>query len=263
MDKTPNNHREALHAYDPDRDAPPTEASAEAAEAALADRELHQWWIDEQDFDRAFRAKMQEIPVPPRLQERILEAAAKELATSAMPIREIKPPARNNHWHWSAFAGAAAAVMILAVLYTFVFNPFASRNTSPELEALVARLESVLVERSAPMHRDNNFVQLTKYLEAGGAPVPKFIPAGLPQNGGFACANLEINGVPVGMMCFRVDNGVYHIFTIDRVNLPNQVDLPREVVSHVGGHCCATWTKDDQLYILATTEPEEKMLTLL
>ncbi|MFW6355059.1 MAG: hypothetical protein ACOC3I_11810, partial [Verrucomicrobiota bacterium] len=112
-------------------------------------------------------------------------------------------------------------------------------------------------------HRSEYYASLVRHLDVAGAPVPKFIPAGFDQQSGFACAYLEVDGVPVGMMCFRVDDGVYHVFTIDRRHLPDQQDLPREVVQTVDDHCCATWTRDDQIYILVTKEPAEKVLAML
>lgn len=268
METPPHNHRQSLHAYDPARAEPPTEACADALEAALGDRELRQWWDAEQSFDRAFRSKLAEVPVPADLPARILAAAAKEKKT--VPLRAAKEPAEStasgrNFWHWSAFSGAAAAVLFLAILFTFMAPPQleAEAGPTPELTQLMTRLEDVLQNRSAAVIRKNDFPSLVRHLEQGGAPVPKFIPAGLPQKQGFACANLLVDNIPVGMMCFKVDDGVYHIFTIDRAHLPSQSDLPKEIIARIGGHCCATWTRDDQLYILATQEPEEKLLTLL
>lgn len=260
MESNSHKHQESLHAYDPARAEPPTDACADGMEAALADRALRQWWEQEQSFDRAFGRKLREVPVPADLSKRILAAAARVEAEK--PRENGQAPARNG-WHWSAFAGAAAAVLFVALFYTFAFKPFAQPTTTPELENLMAQLETMLSERTAEIHPENSFTELVKFLETGGAPIPKFIPAGLPQQDGFACANLKVGDVPVGMMCFKVEGGVYHIFTVQRKDLPQQPDLPREVVRRMGSHCCATWTREDQLYILATTEPEDKMLTLL
>jgi len=136
METPPNDHRQSLHAYDPARAEPPTEACADALEAALGDRELRQWWDAEQSFDRAFRSKLAEVPVPADLPSRILAAAAKEKKTAA--VRVVKAPAESssgrNFWHWSAFSGAAAAVLFLAVLFTFLAPPQVSAEAAPTPE---------------------------------------------------------------------------------------------------------------------------------
>jgi hypothetical protein len=257
MQESSQDHRDPLHAYDPARGEPPTEACAEAVEASLADHALRAWWDAEQSFDRAFGRKLGDLPVPADLPGRILRAAAEEAKVT--PFRPAVEQTGGNRWHWSSFAGAAAMVVFLALFFTFVRPNPAAAVPNQEVRTVMASLAGVLEGRTVETERRDGFAELVSHLQTQGAPVPKFIPAGLPQEGGFACAHFEVNGIPVGMLCFRVDDGVYHIFTIERRHFPQQREIPRQVVIQFGDHHCAAWTREDQLYILATREPQEKL----
>lgn len=256
MEPPSKDFRPQLHAYDPRRGAPPTNDCAEAAEAALADPQLRQWWDNEQACDTALCRKIREAGAraPEDLKTRILAAAAHEgVSPNGLP---------RFSWHWATFAGAAAAVMMAALFFTFLFEPTPA-EASPELDLVIVQLEDMLNRAEAPMHRSESFDALVAHLESTGAPLPKVIPAGLSQEDGYACANLKVREIPVGMLCFDVDGELVHVFAIQRDSLPNQKDIPEPVLRRLESHSCATWTADDQIFVLATKAPAHKLRQLL
>lgn len=263
MPPSNQDHRVALHVYDPSLGEPPTDACAEALEASLADPELSHWWGEEKAFDAAIRAKIKGSAVPAGLQDAILSKAAELAGQSAEATPLLQSSPSRSIWHWSAFAGAAAAVAILALAFTFVFPPQGARP-SAELASLMVSIENILDQNNFQPHKAKDYPSLVNFLKAEGAPTPKYLPASISGKEGFACANLEIDGIPVGMMCFRAeDDSVFHIFTVDRKYLPEQHDMPKSYVRMIDDHCCAAWTRDDQIYVLATKESEDRVITML
>jgi hypothetical protein len=267
MQPSNQNHRDALHAYDPSRGEPPTDACAKALEATLSDPELRQWWEQEQAVDNSIRSKLTGCAIPEDLKEKIFAKAAGELvaAQSAPEAKHQQPEEQGNRWHWSVFAGAAAAIALLALAYTFIFPPtVGSSEPTPQLAQLMVSLEDVLGDAAFKPHKANNYSSLVSHLETGGAPTPKYLPTSISNTEGFACANLLIDGIPVGMMCFKTaDNSVFHIFTVDRKYLPEQPDMPKSHVRTIDNHSCATWTREDQIYVLATKESPDRVITML
>ncbi len=263
MQPSGQDHRDALHAYDPSLGEPPTDACADALEASIADPELSRWWGEEKAFDAAIRAKVAGSAVPAGLQDAILAKAAALAQEDAAIATFSEPAPTRNSWHWSAFTGAAAAVAILVLAFTFVFPPQGARP-SAEVASLMATLEDILEAHGFTTTQSNNYGTLVSFLEGEGAPTPKFLPESISSESGFACAYIEVDGVPVGMMCFRAeDESVFHIFTVDRKHFPEQSDMPNHFVSTIDEHCCATWTREDQIYVLATQESQDRVITML
>lgn len=262
--QSPNqDHREALNTYDPSLGEPPTDACAKALEASLADPELSRWWRKEKDFDAAVRAKVSQCAVPAGLQETILAKAAalSENETAAAP--EPTPTPIRSNWHWSAFTGAAAAVAILALAFTFVFPPQGQRPNA-EVADLRAAIQDIVVNSRFTPNRSNDYGTLVSFLENNGAPAPKYLPESIQSQNGFSCANFDVKGVPVGMMCFRTDDdSVYHIFTVERKHFPEQSDMPSHFVKTIDDHCYAVWTSEDQIYVLATKQSQDSVLAML
>ncbi len=257
MDHPSSEFQNQLHAYHPARGAPPSDDCARAIEAALADPELRQWWEREQACDHVLGRKICEAAgtAPEDLKTRLLKITADAGASGTAPHSQ-------NFWHWTALGGIAAAFMLAALFFTFVFQPPAAQ-ASPELAAVIVQLEGFLAHDRTDLHRDESYDALLAHLTHAGAPAPKEIPAGLSKEDGFACSNLVLDGMPVGMLCFEIDGDLVHVFTIDRASIPGQTDLPTPVVHQFDKHCSATWTADDQIFVLATRASAEKLLALL
>ena len=238
---------ESLLAYDPARGAP-DEATAAAAARLADDAELKAWHEAELAFDAAFAAKLAEAPVPADLPAKILAAAKAAEAPTPAPVISGETQQKSFWLHGGFLAMAAAVMAFLALAYTFVINP-AERQANAQTLALMEQID-LLSQQIQPEHFAEGFQPLAQFVSARGGPVPSFLPAKLENAQGYACQILEIDGHPVGVICFKDGEQTYHLFTISRDAVPEQVHLFEPTVQHFDGRDCASWTCEKNLYIL-------------
>jgi hypothetical protein len=78
------------------------------------------------------------------------------------------------------------------------------------------------------------------------------LPAGLQQMTGVGCRTWMWNGRPAGLICFSRDGKeVVHLLVISRDAVPRAPAGGETRFEQVGGWQTVTWTKGDQVFLLA------------
>jgi len=238
-----------LLAYDPARG--PADAATEAA-YQQADAEVRAQMVAEQAFDRAFADKLQATHVVPPadlVQKMIAAAQAKEEPTPA-PVIAGETENKSFWLHGGFFAMAALILGFLALAFTFVFNP-AQREPTDALLAFMSEVEQ-LSQQLEPHHYSADFASLAQFVKDRGAPAPTFLPANFEAKVGYACQVVEVDGQPVGVICFKEGDNTYHLFTMPREAMPFQPSILQPAELKIGEHNCATWTCDKNIYVLTS-----------
>jgi hypothetical protein len=260
MSELPPSHFDHLHAYDPARGAPPTpeiETAWKAAQEIPALRARHE---AELDFDAAMREQVASIPVPEGLAGRIKAAHAARQGPTPAPVEEH----RDKSWwlHFGLLSSVSAALILLTLAWTFLFNPYEARAT-PELQSFLTEVESTLDQGPESMFFADSYPDLTNHLREQQAPLPLKLPEGLRQESGFACREVKIDGHTVAMLCFRREDETFHLFTFSREALPRQQDIAKPVIYERNRRNCATWTDRDHIYLLATKAARRELEDVL
>ncbi len=262
MEKDSQKFLRDLIAYDPDLGAPPTEAIAEALEASMQDASLRAQHESECAFDRAFREKLGEIPVPADLASRICAEYDRRSNVNGAGIESSATPRSRGWWTHIALLGSmAAAIVILTLTYTFIVNPFGARET-PELREMVVSLDASFTSLGA-MVRPGDYEEISTHLTYSNAPVPKTIPKGINPEQSLGCRVMDINGVRVAMICFGRDDTSFHLFVISREAMPNLANILRPIIYEMENTHCATWTDEQNIYVLATPSSRQVLLSAL
>lgn len=215
---------------------------SEALELVRGDAELARWFQEHCAFQRAMRAKLQQIAAPADLRERIL-------AAQAAP-KIIRPIA---WWRQPAWMAAAAAVVLLLGLAAFWRQPRASDR--------FANFQTRMVSTALREYRmdlvTNDMTQVRQFLRGKGAPGDYEVTKGLAQLHLTGCGLLRWRGNPVSMVCFdRGDKEMLFLFVVDRSAVK---DPPAETpqVSRVNQLLTVSWVRGDKAYLLAGPEESE------
>jgi hypothetical protein len=242
--------KQQLHTYRPSADS---EGSLHAAAQQLQkDPELNSWLEREQEFDRLFARQVRSVPVPADLRERILsQASVRGSLLDTTPPAVAASGRRPKNWlHLSFFTGSGVLAASIALFFTFFFNPSASK-VSPELKALIS--ESNFMQQSpVDLQLLDDYNSMLQLIASTGGAIPSFLPAMLSADQSFGCSTVRLQDQMVGLLCFRVDDATYHLFTIDRTGMPQQEDLPKPVFASYPGFSSATWTCRRNIYVLAS-----------
>ncbi|MDP0498483.1 MAG: hypothetical protein Q7P63_00130 [Verrucomicrobiota bacterium JB022] len=250
------------HVYQPGRDDKAPEL--EPLRARLTrDPELQAEVEAEQAFDDAIGQALRSSPVPAGLADSILAQLEAREKPAAAPANAY-PPRTPFWWIHPVLLGAAAAVvMFFALGYTFFFPPNQGREQlPPDVYALLAAAE----EYSEPGDTrviDNNYERLVSFLQAHHSPTPAALPGELDKKSSVACESFKIKGVGTGLVCFKKDEDLYHLFTMNRADMPWLEDLPQPRLAKINDHCCVIWTTPDQVYIMTTKAPEKNVRKIL
>lgn len=222
------------------------------------DPDLQEEAAREAAFDNAFAAQLRASPVPPDLEARLLAQLTADDDT------EAAPPQRGPLWwiHPALFGAAAAAILFLIIGYTFFFPPNGFNSLPPEVQELVAAMEA-RSDDSPGRIAGNDYQQFVSFLQAHQSPTPETLPQALDKDMSVACESFEINGIGTGLVCFKQGSDVYHLFTLNRQDLPELKDLPAPKMTHIDDHCCAIWTTDDQVYVLTSKAKEKNVRKVL
>jgi anti-sigma factor RsiW len=207
---------------------------SEAKRVAADDPELAAWFEEEQNFDRAFAARIREASAPVGLERRILAAAS-------------NPPQRR--FLLRNLGLAAAAILLLAGVFA-LWQTRAQRDAA--LDEYRGEMVSIVkVPPSLELEADE-LSQIQEWLARSGAPAKIAVPpnvAGLQPAG---CRVLSFRGHKVTLICFKRDGGrMAHLLVIDRAKLPGLPDMSDAIIEPEGEWMTAAWSDGSHSYLLA------------
>jgi uncharacterized membrane protein YbaN (DUF454 family) len=230
--------KEVLLLYRPGTADAEDPAIAEALAAARRDPDLARWFEQHCAFQRALRAKLQQVEVPEHLKAALLVGP-----TIIRPAVWWRSPA------W--MAAAAAVLLLLGVIAVWL---------APRRPDRFANFQERMVSTALREYRmdlvTHDMRQLRQFMAARGAPADYEVPQALerlPLTGG---GQLVWRTHPVTMVCFnRGDDQMLFLFVIKRSALGDPPpELPRVSAAH--DLVTVSWSHGDQTYVLAG--PEEK-----
>lgn len=213
---------------------------AEALKLAEGDAELARWFADEQEFDRAFAAKLTATALPADLHKRVRAVSHLRIDQRFLWFRRVTL--------------AAAAVLVLALLFATTLRRGASLDDFRSEMISFVKLTPPLELESADLER------IEKWIGDANAPSPttSAIPTGLNALDPAGCRVLFYRGHKVTLICFKRGNGkLAHLLVIDRAALPR---LPRKsapTFATEGEWMTAAWQDGNNAYVLAAQGDRE------
>jgi hypothetical protein len=233
--------KEILALYRPGIDDHSDPFFAEAFSQIRQDPELTRWLEWQQGVDTALRRKLDQIAVPPGLEQQILSERG--------PVRPAVRPERRVVF---VFAAVAAAVA-LAVVAGHLLRPpepqdfGAYRN---HMATLVSGEYKMMLET-----KDLNAVR--QFLATNRSPADYVLTPELEKVPAEGCALVDWHGQHVSLVCFdRGEDNDLFLFIIGRAALPDPPVGSDARFSRVGPMTTASWTVGDRVYVLASKGDE-------
>ncbi|PTY01201.1 hypothetical protein DB346_13795 [Verrucomicrobia bacterium LW23] len=267
--------------------------SPESVERALEmtniNPELAEWYEQELAIDDAMAEALASVEPPAGLRDRIVAAGAAATAriaaerTGVNPVKDV--PAKSAEHAEDRHAGIAMAsnrdgrggrdgsrkidlqwlVLIASVIfaagvgYFFIVQPVVFTPGSDPLPFATITEE---VPRLTESHRHalpapaKSIAEVRAYLKSQGAPSEFDVPQGLVKFWKLNCEVALINGMPVSVLCFKLDGGrIVHLYVMDRTRLKDSPPLGVPDLKQMGRYGLASWSDKKKSYILA--EPIE------
>jgi hypothetical protein len=213
---------------------------AEALELAQSDPELGSWLEQHRAFQKAMRAKFQQIEVPAHLKASLL------IRGTAQP-KTIPRPA---WWRRPVWLTATAAVLVLLGLISVRLRPrvpdrFANYQTRMVSDAQREYVMDLVT---------NDMRQIRQFMAQHDAPADYDVPRGLERLQLTGGGRLTWRSNPVAMVCFdRGDKQMLFLFVMKRSAVKDPPPAtPR--IAGVSQMLTVSWTKGDNTYILAGPE---------
>jgi hypothetical protein len=240
--------KEILSLYRPGTADADDSSFAPALRLCEDDPELKQWFEQHCTVYEVLRNKLKQITVPDALKEQIL-------AERKVHVQKVsRRPA--------VIGGAlvVAALALIAVVVSLLLPPRDDRSLVAYREQMVTkalRFYAMDVET-------DKMEKVRTYLASVKAKGDFVLPNGLQSARLTGCAAITWHGRPVSMICF--DSGRPHppgtmisdlwLFVTDRKSVPQDAVASSPVLSTVNSAITATWTANDQLYVLVAEGDE-------
>lgn len=242
-----------LQTYRPQLDDASDPLFKEALLLVEDDSDLKNWLDSEQSFDQT----LQSVEPPANLKDKILnnrpKSASRNEAETLINLSKIV-------WWRQPLNWSVAACFI--ALFTLGLVLLRQRETStqmrPEMEALVQAVNEHPRTVATLDYQNNDVVALQEFLTTNNIPAPRNVPAKMQALKGIGCLSFDWPGHQMGLICFR-GNRLYHLYVTERKKIPT---LHNPKYQQFDNCASATWTSDDQIYIL-TTEGESQDLAKL
>jgi len=208
-----------------------TPEALEALELARCDSELSHWWEQQRAWHDGVRESFRSIPLPSRLQERILARA-----------KIIEVPWWRQRTVWQA-----AALLVLLATLAVLFLPSRREDSFQTFRSRMVR--NVLRTYSMDIVT-NDMTQIRNYLATNQAPADYILPqklASLPALGGGA---LGWQDRRASMVCLdSKTNGTLFLFVVDGAAVRRAPSAHQFVA--IKNLMTVSWSSGGKTYVLA------------
>ncbi len=237
---------------------------AEAFAMLETDAELRAWFEEQQDFDSAMCAYMEEVQPPADLKATILAGmrAHQIHAQSTVEFQTEEPAPHSEHtrtkaWWLNPWVGIAALFVLMLVIFAaprnnakstqLAQNNVALSGMPPVLTFLSEQIDDLNIFKFDK--RDSNASELQSYLASTGAPSPHKLCDKMANTPTIGCVTFNYNDTKLSMICFK--NGTtYHLITAQKEDFPDP--LPTEPkVFQLNDKAFKIWIEGDQVNILS------------
>lgn len=211
------------------------EAFREAMDLAGKDPEVSGWVNRQQRLTDSLRTKLNEVPVPAGLKDRILAGAA----VSRTP----------RHWSRSSLLMMAAAFVVLLFVLAWQFFPRSSSG-----EKSFAGLRQDMAEFLSGYFglelQSNQLGKLQSHLATEHQFVRYTVPRQLAGKTSVGCRVIDWHGSHVALICFTVNRELVHLMVLPKDEL---LELPDGIHPVQQGEWATTgWQDDNNVYLVAT-----------
>ena len=232
--------KEVLLLYRPGTPDTADPQMVEALELARQDTELGRWFEQHRAFQKAMRAKFQQIEVPAHLKTSLLTQKPAQQSVITPPV----------WWRSPVWLSTALVVLLLLGLAGVWLKP-----PSPDR---FANYQSRMVSEAQREYRmdlvTNDMRQVRQFMASRGAPADYDLARGLEHLRLTGGGRLTWRSNPVAMVCFdRGDKQMLFLFVMKRSAVK---DPPPETpqLSKVRQMFTASWTHGENTYVLAGPE---------
>ncbi|MGB0371090.1 MAG: hypothetical protein ACPGN3_07030 [Opitutales bacterium] len=237
----------------------------EALSMLETDPELAQWYSENSTFDAEMREKLSDVEPPSDLQTTILAGMR---ASAAQPhaeetIQEEEPVATTRRSFW-----LRTETLSIAAIFLIVFlwaDPLSMRGFRAEPGAAAEGIPSVLAHLTDHYEtfpgfelKSSNLDDLLGHFEANGISSPKYIPTALADNPN-GCLSIDIDGNPIGMICFNYGLNTMHLYTIPEAAFADHAPISEPKIFEDRGRGYKVWKQDEQFYVLATEGKTDRL----
>jgi hypothetical protein len=235
--------KKILIACRPGTDDLRTPEAVEALELARRDAELLRWWEQQRAWHDGVRESFATIPIPARLQERILARA-----------KIIELP----WWQQRIVWRAAAALVLLAALAVLLW-PSRREDTFQTFRSRMVRN----VERTYSMDIvTNDMTQIRAYLATKQAPADYVLPAGLDKLPALGGGALGWQDRRAAMVCLDSQTKrTLFLFIVDRTSVRGAPDRPE--FAAVKRLMTVSWSSGGKTYVLAGSGSQDWLRSFL
>lgn len=232
--------KEILSGYRPHKELQGDRELAAALALLESDPELARWFEHEQAVDAALQRKLQEIPIPPGLQTRILASRPQRLTRRAW----LRAPVG---------VGVAAAVLVAIAISAVWLSPWKRATWTDYQAAALAKITQPYELDVKATSQD----QVRQGLAAAGFPSDYRVPPGLleyPLEGGL---ELRWRGHKISVVCFGSDEegkpDVW-LFVSRRTSLAGAPAGATPEFGAIGRSRIAHWADGGHFYLVATED---------
>ncbi len=221
-----------------------TDPSIAAALSQLErDPELASWFEKLQATDNIIRRQLRKTPVPFDLKHRILTEH-----------KVVRP-----HFGWRKpvfIAAAAAAIIVLSVLSTWVFYRSSGNGLNAYRTDMVRYVSS---SYSSTFIKATSFDELRQVLAARQWPTDFIIPDRLKSVTVIGGGAVEWKGHKVALACMKEGRRGLWLFVIDKSALPDAPGTEAPRIEEVESAPTAAWSQDGKAYLF-TVQGDEALL---
>lgn len=226
--------REILACYRPGHDDPTDPEFAEALAHARRDPRLGRWLEQQLALDATMCAQLREVPVPPDLRRNILARYP------TAPV--VAPPRRRPGWR--ALAAPVAVAAAIAGLWI--------TTRRPTFEAYRQHVAGLVMRDYEMSIKSKDLDEIRSYLAAQGSPSDYTLTPAMQRLDAEGGSAIGWRGRKVSLICLEgpSDRDLF-LFVVARSAFPDAPTAATPQFARVGDMTTATWSVDDELYLLA------------
>lgn len=208
----------------------------EALEQARRDPELFAWFQNQQVFDSAMAQRLQQLPVPADLADRIVTG-----------LKHRSRAKRRRHALSMALAAGLVALFTIGALLSGFF-----RSPTTEFTELRTDLAELLMTFPALELATDQWPRMEAWLNNQPGFATARLPAEFQKYPGLGCRGLQWRGQRLLLVCFAAQGQVVHLVVLLGGELPGAPEDAQPMLSRVKGWSTAGWTRDGIVFLALT-----------
>jgi len=273
--------KERLAAMRPDSSDHEDPEIAELLALVEEDLELADWFAEQQVFDRAFTAKLNEIEAPADLEEKIIAAmaSAKTTAEAERDLEEdpktaptkptetappsdreepktgtavpFQPQEKRAWWQNPGLISMAAAIVLLLGFSLMLLEP-SPVSADPPIDQFFSHIQNHHLTHRDVNYSSGNFDAIAAYLLEKGAPIPQALPPQVETMPRLGCSILRWNGELVSVIRMEASPNI-DLYVVRRGLFPEFAHQPQPNSYELEQVRVLGWTEGDAHHFLVHT----------